>query len=110
KLQVTQCFLARSGPVPRPAHVAQPTEMPAAESSAANLVGWRLGVLPSSAVLEANVRASRHRDLRQVVLPILPELARSGRTDGGARLGRRPYDHLALGPAVRSRSAAAAWR
>src|SRR5690349_6042724 len=43
----------------------------------------------STAILEAKARTSRHRDLRQVVLPILPELARFGRIDGGTRLGRR---------------------
>ena len=36
----------------------------------------RHGVLPSTAVLEAKVRAAGDRDLRQVVLPLLPELAR----------------------------------
>ena len=31
--------------------------------------------LPATAVPEAKVRASRHRYVRQMVLPILPELA-----------------------------------
>ena len=43
--------------------------------AAENLVGLRHGVLPSTTVLEAKVRASRHRYVRQMVLPILPELA-----------------------------------
>jgi hypothetical protein len=34
--------------------------------------------------------------------PVLPQLARCGRTDGGAQSQRRSRHHLALGSAVRT--------